>query len=151
MMEAKYRPKPRAEIYRNMSAIRASGNKTDTALRRALFAKGYRFRKNVKGILGRPDIAFPRERIAIFVDGDFWHARVLREEGLTALESSLRTADKQYWISKFERRVVRDDHVTAALRSEGWTVLRFWEADIEDNISGAIEVIVAAIRDRRER
>ena len=92
---------------------------------------------------------FARERVAVFVDGDYWHARVLREHGLEALTSRLRDDGKDYWIAKFTRRVVRDDEVTSALTYQGWLVLRFWEGDIRRDVVPTAKTIEAAVRRRR--
>jgi len=145
-----YKPKPREEIGRNMSAIRSSENKTESALRKALHAAGLRYRKYRSDLPGSPDIVFVRARVAVFVDGDFWHGRVLVEEGLAALKTRLRTPTRAYWITKFQRRVDRDMEVTRLLRSEGWLVLRFWESDIKGDVDRACRGIAAAVR-RRHR
>src|SRR5262245_57078120 len=126
-----YRPKDADEIRRNMSAIRSRDNKTELALRRALHARGLRFRLHVATLYGRPDIIFPREKVAVFVDGDFWHARKLREQGAQALRESIRTPSQAYWLSKFARRIERDDDVTRSLRADGWIVLRYWESEVK--------------------
>jgi DNA mismatch endonuclease (patch repair protein) len=145
-----YKPKPREEIGRNMSAIHSSENKTESALRKALHAVGLRYRKYCNDLPGRPDIVFGRARVAVFVDGDFWHGRLLVEEGLAALKRRLRTPTRAYWITKFQRRVDRDVEVTRLLRSEGWLVLRFWESDIKGDVGRACQEIAAAVR-RRHR
>ena len=120
-----YRPKSREEIQRNMSAIRSTGGKTEVALRSLLHRRGLRFRKNYAKLIGKPDIVFPTARVAVFIDGDYWHARVLRERGPEALYAQMKTANRDYWIDKFTKRVKRDDEVTAVLEADGWTVLRF--------------------------
>lgn len=100
-------------------------------------------------ILGKPDIVFRRERIAIFVDGDYWHARLLREKGVMAVRERLRGDGQEYWINKFTRRVERDDEVTAALKDAGWVVMRFWESEIKKNVAPAALAIQAAVLQRR--
>lgn len=132
-----------------MSAIRSRDNRTELALRRALHSLGLRYRLHPATILGKPDIVFVRERVAVFVDGDYWHARLLREQGMDALTSRLRDDGKDYWITKFTRRVVRDDDVTAALSYQGWLVLRFWEGDIRRDVIPTAKAIEAAVRIRR--
>src|SRR5437762_680 len=105
-----------------MSAIRSRDNRTELALRRLLHSLGLRYRLHVTEVVGRPDIVFVRERVAVFVDGDYWHARLLREHGPKALRERFSEARKDYWIPKFTRRVVRDDEVTATLTYQGWHV-----------------------------
>jgi DNA mismatch endonuclease (patch repair protein) len=148
---AEYRPKPRDEIARNMSAIRSADNKTEAALRKALHRMGLRYRKYAADLPGRPDIVFPTERVAVFVDGDYWHGRVLREQGMDALRARIKTPQKEYWLNKFQRRVARDDYVTGALEAEGWTVLRFWEGDIKKDVAPAAEKVARTVRERRKR
>lgn len=144
-----YRPKPRDEVARNMSAIRSGENKTEVALRKALHRLGLRYRKYAANLPGRPDIVFPTERVAVFVDGDYWHGRLLREQGLDALRERIKTPQKDYWLGKFQRRVARDDYVTATLEAAGWTVLRFWEGDIKKDVTPAAEAVAETVRGRR--
>ena len=132
-----------------MSAIRSRDNKTELALRRALHARGLRFRLHTAAIIGRPDIVFPRERIAIFVDGDFWHARKLRERGIQAVRETIRTPSQAYWLSKFARRVERDDEVTRSLRADGWLVLRYWESEVKATVEATAQTIMRAVLRRR--
>ncbi len=132
-----------------MSAIRSTGGKTEVALRSILHRRGLRFRKNYARLIGKPDIVFPASRVAVFIDGDYWHARVLRERGPDALYARIRTANRDYWIDKFTRRVKRDDEVTAALEGEGWTVLRFWESDARRDLEGVADAVEATVASNR--
>lgn len=143
-----YKPKSAEEIRRNMSAIRSTGGKTEVALRSMLHRRGLRFRKNYAKLPGRPDIVFIRARVAVFIDGDYWHARVLRERGPAALEESMKTANRAYWIEKFTKRVERDDDVTATLEDDGWTVVRLWESEVRTNLEAAVETIARSVRRR---
>lgn len=144
-----YRPKSRDEIRRNMSAIRSRDNRTEIALRRSLHALGLRYRLHPPDVLGKPDIVFPRARVAVFVDGDYWHARLLREKGMTAVRERLRGGDQDYWIKKFTRRVERDDEVNKTLRNFGWVVLRFWESDLKKTIQATSLEIQRIVKMRR--
>lgn len=141
-----YKPKSADEIRRNMSAIRSTGGKTEVALRSLLHRRGLRFRKNYTKLAGRPDIVFTRARVAVFIDGDYWHARVLRERGPAALEQRMKTANRAYWMTKFGKRVERDDHVTTTLQELGWTVVRLWESDVRTNLEDAAGSIERAVR-----
>lgn len=129
-----------------MSAIRSTGGKTEVALRSLLHRRGLRFRKNHAKLIGKPDIVFPGARVAVFIDGDYWHARVLREKGPEALYARIKTANRDYWIDKFTRRVKRDDEVTAVLQEDGWTVLRFWESDVRGDLEGVADAIEEGVR-----
>ena len=108
---------------RNMAAIRRSGTKPDLKLRRALHARGYRYRKDlpvrVNGKLIRPDIAFTRYKIAVFVDGCFWHS--CPEHGRRPANNT------SYWLPKLARNAARDQEQVAMLTAAGWTVIRLWE------------------------
>ena len=129
-----------------MSAIRSTGGKTEVALRSILHRRGLRFRKNYAKLMGKPDIVFLGARVAVFIDGDYWHARVLREQGPEALQDQMKTANRGYWIDKFTKRVDRDDEVTTALQEEGWTVVRIWEADARADLEGAADLFEAVVR-----
>ena len=128
-----------------MSAIRSTGGKTEVALRSILHRRGLRFRKNYAKLIGKPDIVFPGARVAVFIDGDYWHARVLREQGPKALQDQMKTANRGYWINKFTKRVDRDDEVTVALEQDGWTVVRIWETDARADLEGAADLIEVAV------
>jgi DNA mismatch endonuclease, patch repair protein len=150
-MARKYNPKPADEIRRNMSAIRSKNNRTEVALRKRLHALGHRYALHVNDLPGRPDLVFKAAKVAVFIDGDFWHARTLRERGLSALKSSLRTAKRDYWLEKFTRRIARDDAVTQALRDNGWLVIRLWESEVKSDLEAAVKRISRMIRSRRKR
>jgi DNA mismatch endonuclease, patch repair protein len=108
-----------------MAGIRSRDTKPEMALRSALHRLGYRFRKDyairVDGKLIRPDIAFTKRRIAIFVDGCFWHC--CPEHGRQP------QVNGEYWSPKLRRNVARDSEQTRALEAAGWIVVRFWEHD----------------------
>jgi DNA mismatch endonuclease, patch repair protein len=148
-MTRKYRPKPTDEIYRNMSAIRSTENRTELALCKALHARGLRYRKYRKDLPGSPDIVFAREHVAVFVDGDYWHARILVEQGMRALGRTLRSSTRDYWLAKFKRRVERDRSATTALESAGWLVIRLWESDVKRDLQHAAHRIARIVRARR--
>jgi len=118
-------------------------------LRSALHRAGYRFRKNVKHLIGVPDIVFLRERVAVFVDGDYWHARILKEVGIDALRRSLKTANREFWVAKLRRNHERDLFVTTELEQIGWLVVRLWESDIKRNVDDCLRKIVDAVEARR--
>jgi DNA mismatch endonuclease (patch repair protein) len=147
----KRRPKDRDEIARNMSAIRSRDNRTESQLRRALHRMGFRYRKYSAGLIGRPDIVFPTEKVAVFVDGDYWHGRMVREGGFEALESYYTRKQQTYWVAKLSRNVARDDRVTAELQVLGWKVLRFWESDIKRDVAPAARRVATTVRRRRAR
>ena len=150
-MARKDERKGKAEVYRNMSAIRSKENRTETGLRKALFALGFRYRKYKSGLIGHPDIVFARARVVVFVDGDYWHGRLLREQGPVAVQSYFRSEQHHYWLPKLQNRVVRDDFVTSSLQGQGWTVLRFWESDVRKNLLAVRDQIAEEVKRRLEQ
>ena len=144
-----YRPKSRQEIQKNMSAIRSKDNKTESLLRKALFKEGYRYRKYARGLPGRPDIVFPKQKVAVFVDGDFWHARMLREKRADYKSTKMPVPNEPYWSAKFKKRVERDLAVNQELQSLGWCVLRFWESDLKKDLGSALAIVRYNVESRR--
>lgn len=133
-----------------MAAIRSKENKTERALRHLLHRRGFRFRKYSRHLPGKPDIAFLTERVAVFVDGDYWHGRVLRERGDAALIVSIKNPNVDYWANKFRHNVSRDDAATLALQRAGWAVLRFWESDVKRNLETTADRVSAEVLSRRK-
>lgn len=117
-----------------MASIPSKGTKPELALRKELFLRGYRYRVNYKQLKGKPDIAFTKIKLAIFVDGDFWHGHnwVIRNYG--SHEKEMERYSK-YWQDKINNNIARDEKVNAYLRSQGWTVLRIWESEIKDDLN----------------
>jgi DNA mismatch endonuclease Vsr len=94
---------------------------------------------------GTPDLAFLQSRVAVFVDGDFWHGRLLTERGPEALRSSLQTPKSEWWVSKLTANVARDRRADAALFASGWTVIRLWERDVKGDPIGCADRVCDAI------
>jgi DNA mismatch endonuclease (patch repair protein) len=124
---------------RNMQANRRRDTRPELALRSALHRAGFRYRCDFRiDLLGgrvRPDIVFTRKRVAVFVDGCFWHC--CPEHG------SKPSVNQSYWSPKLARNVERDARNTAWLTEAGWTVVRIWE---HEDIASAIEQVTAALR-----
>lgn len=129
--------------HKNMSRIRGKDTSIEVTLRKALWAKGYRFRKNYKKLPGRPDIALTKYKIAVFCDSEFFHGKDWDSLRLK-LESG---KNSEYWIKKIERNMERDQEKDMMLRAEGWTVIHLWGKDILKNTEGCIKVIEEAIFD----
>jgi len=126
---------------RNMAAIRSKNTKPELVLRHLLTAAGLRYRLHRKGLPGRPDIVFVGPRVIVFCDGDFWHGRNWKRLG----GGSRFKVRKKYWTQKIEGNMARDRRNRAALRKDGWRVLRFWEGDIKtrpEMISAKIRAVV---------
>ena len=127
-----------------MSAIRRTDTKPEVALRGALHAVGLRFRKDFRVDLParrvRPDIVFTRRRVAIFVDGCFWHC--CPEHGRPPAQNTA------YWGPKLARNVERDHMNDAALEGAGWTVIRVWE---HEDVRTAVARILSTLETRGDK
>jgi DNA mismatch endonuclease (patch repair protein) len=106
-----------------MSRIRSTDTKAEVKLRKALFARGYRYRKNVRGMPGTPDIVLPKHNYVIQVRGCFWHAH-----GCTRSHTPVSNID--YWMPKLARNTARDKKSDNALRESGWRLRVVWECEI---------------------
>lgn len=130
---------------KNMQHIKSNDTKIEILLRKSLWEKGYRYRKNYKNLPGKPDIVLMKYKIAIFCDGDFFHGRnweVLKPR----LEKS---NNSEYWINKISRNRQRDDEINKKLLLMDWTVIRFWGKDILKNTDECVKVIEETILDLR--
>lgn len=126
---------------KNMQRIRSKDTKIEMLLRKALWEKGYRYRKNYKALPGKPDIAITKYKIAIFCDGEFFHGKdweVLKPR----LEKS---NNSEFWIKKISRNRERDIEINQKLFFMGWTVIRFWGNDIKKHIDECVQVIEETI------
>ena len=112
---------------------------------------GLRFRKNVRTILGRPDIVFPKQRVAVFVDGDYWHGRILQQSGIDALKASLKTPNREFWVRKIRQNVARDFLVCGELAQAGWLVVRVWETDVRRTPDVVAKRVFEAVSTLKER
>lgn len=119
-----------------MRRVRAKDTKPEITLRKGLWKRGVRYRKNVRTLPGTPDIVLAGRKIAIFVDGDFWHARGHRENPGEEVASN-----QSFWRAKLARNVERDRDVNEALTEMGWLVLRFWASDVEKDLAGVLAEI----------
>lgn len=109
---------------RIMQAVRTAETEPEERLAVALKAIRLRFRRNDVRVFGKPDIAFVAARLAVFVDGDFWHGRAWFETGAAPATNA------EFWIGKFERNRRRDLVVDRELRRTGWSVLRLWASEV---------------------
>jgi len=122
---------------KNMSKIKSVNTKPELLLRKTLWQKGYRYRIHPKNIPGKPDMLITKYKLAIFVDGEFWHGHDWSEKKQKIKSNSA------FWIPKIERNMQRDDEVNQQLEELGWTVIRLWQQHIEKNLSGCIKIIEA--------
>ena len=130
---------------RTMSKIRGKDTSIEVKLRKALWAKGYRYRKNYKKLPGAPDIAITKYKIAIFCDSEFFHGK-----DWDTLKNKLENGkNPDYWIPKIQRNMERDTEKDQALLYLGWTVIHFWGRDILKKTDECIKVIEEAIFEQR--
>ncbi len=123
------------EISAIMRKVHSRDTAPEVAFRKALWAHGVRYKVCPANIAGKPDVVIPSRRLAIFIDGDFWHGGQWRRRGLAALEDQFReTKTRSYWLRKIRRNVQRDCRTTVTLQHDGWTVLRIWESQIKSDL-----------------
>lgn len=120
----------RSEI---MSKIRSSNTKIELEVFKRLKKRGIYFQKHYKKAPGTPDIALPRKKKAVFIDGDFWHGN--------NFETLRNKISGEYWINKIEKNISRDIKINAILKENGWSILRVWETDINNQIDCTIDKI----------
>jgi DNA mismatch endonuclease, patch repair protein len=123
----------------NMSRIRYRDTGPELNVRRLLRRAGVRGYRVNYGIAGKPDLAFVKRKIAVFIDGCFWHR--------CPVDFKEPQTRKAFWIGKVERNVARDREVGQRLSEEGWTVMRFWEHDIRRDPDRVVSEIVRAVSD----
>jgi DNA mismatch endonuclease (patch repair protein) len=126
--------KKRSEI---MSHIVSKNTNVELIVFRELRKRGVYFQKHYNRISGKPDIAFPRKKKAIFIDGDFWHGY-----GFAKMKGRL---PKKYWVKKIEGNKLRDKKISQKLKKEGWKVLRIWEHEIKMDKEKVIDKIIKFI------
>ncbi len=131
--------------HKNMSRIRGKDTSIEVVLRKALWHKGFRYRKNYKKLPGRPDIVLTKYHIAIFCDSEFFHGKdweILKPR----LEKG---KNPDYWVKKIERNIQRDEEKDQQLNFMGWTVIHFWGKDILKDTEQCIRVIEETIFDQK--
>jgi DNA mismatch endonuclease Vsr len=127
---------------KNMQAVKNKDSQIELLLRKELWARGLRYRKNVNRIYGKPDIVFVGKKVAVFCDSEFWHGYNWEERKKDF------KSHQEFWIPKIERNMERDAEVTARLESEGWTVIRFWGNEIKKNTAQCADIIEKAVHSK---
>ncbi len=129
-----------------MRRVRSTNTTPELLFRKALWRKGLRYAVCKTELPGKPDIVLPSRRIAIFIDGDLWHGGQWQRRGKVALEDQfLVSLSKPYWLEKIRGNMERDSRVTNTLLIAGWTVLRFWESEVQKNLDQCIETTLKVI------
>lgn len=124
----------------NMSRIRGKDTEIEVLVRKYLFSKGFRFRKNVSTMPGKPDIVLPKYKTVIFINGCYWH----RHPGCKY--SYTPKTNQFFWQQKFEKTVENDRKNSDLLVAEGWAVITLWECDIEHRFEATMESVVKLLR-----
>ena len=127
---------------KNMQAVKNKDSQIELLLRKELWSRGIRYRKNSTKIFGKPDIVFVGKKIAVFCDSEFWHGYNW-EECKNDFKSH-----QELWIPKIERNIERDKEVNMKLASEGWIVLRFWGNEIKKNTAQCADIIEKAVHSK---
>lgn len=126
------------QISYTMSRIRSKDTTIELLLRKKLWENSLRYRIHYN-IIGKPDVAFPRQRVAIFCDSDFWHGFRWERQ-----KNSIKS-NRSFWIPKIERNMARDKIVNKKLAEEGWRVLRFWEHELRKDVDSCVNRILKVL------
>lgn len=127
---------------KNMQAVKNKDSLIEIMLRKELWSRGLRYRKNYTKITGKPDIVFISKKVAVFCDSEFWHGYdwERRKDDIKS--------NRDFWIPKIERNMQRDTEVTQTLTNDGWLVLRFWGNEIKKHLSDCADKIEKAVKSR---
>ena len=131
------------QIRKNMRNVHNKDSQIELALRRELWSRNLRYRKNVNRIFGKPDIAFIGLKIAVFVDSEFWHGYDWQNKQLEI------KSNRDFWVPKIERNMQRDLEVTDRLQSDGWTVIRVWGKDIKRDVVSVADRIESVYKEKK--
>ncbi len=127
------------EVSRRMGNVHLKKGIAETRLAKSLWHNGIRYRLNYKGVPGSPDIAITKYKIAVFVDGEFWHGQNW-DERKAKLKSN-----RDYWIEKIEENIARDKRNNASLADQGWRVIRFWEKEVLKDTEKCVQKVLSLI------
>lgn len=134
--------KSQEQISYNMKQVKNKDSKIEVMLRKELWSRGLRYRKNVNTIFGKPDIAFIGKKVVVFCDSEFWHGYNWEERKKDF------KSHQEFWIPKIERNMQRDTEVNKTLSLDGWTVLRFWGNEIKKNCGSCADEIEKAVKSK---
>lgn len=129
------------QISLNMKHNKSKDTKPELLLRKELWKRGLRYRKNYKGICGKPDIVFIKAKIAVFVDGKMWHGYDWEHQKHDF------KSNREFWIPKIEQNIARDLKVNKTLIEQGWRVIRFWDFEIKKDVVACANKIEQTYRE----
>lgn len=124
-----------------MQAVKSKDSKIEVKLGKALWEKGFRYRKNNRTVFGTPDFTFKKYKVAIFVDGEFWHGNDWE------IRKHDHKSNQKFWHEKIERNIQRDKEVNDFLRKQGWKVLRFWGKEINKDLVNCVAKVEETINE----
>lgn len=124
----------------SMARVKAKDTSFELLLRKALWARGLRYRANDKTVFGKPDIVFKKKKIAVFIDSEFWHGKDLLEN------KNIPKTNNDFWLKKLKRNIERDREVNEFLTGENWKVIRIWSKDLKKNLSVHVERIIDEVK-----
>lgn len=133
------------EIRKRMSKVRLKNGKAETILAKRLWHEGYRYRRNYKKLPGSPDIALTTYKIAVFVDGEFWHGENWEER-----KAKLKH-NREYWIEKIEENMARDKRVDGQLQEMGWITIHFWEKQVLKRTDECLQAVLKLIEKKKDQ
>ena len=133
------------EIRKRMSKVRLKNGKAETILAKRLWHEGYRYRRNYKTLPGSPDIALTTYRVAVFVDGEFWHG-----ENWDERKAKLKH-NREYWIEKIEENMARDKRVDGQLQEMGWITIHFWEKQVLKHTDECLQAVLELLEKKKDQ
>lgn len=128
-----------------MQHIKSKDTEIEVILRKLLWKKGYRYRKNYNSLPGKPDIALTKYKIAVFCDGEFFHGKDWEQLRIRLQNSN----NGEYWLKKISRNRERDAEIDKQLKFLGWTVLRFWGKEIKKDPETCVRIIEEKIFEQK--
>lgn len=129
-------------VFKTMSGNRGKDTKLELAVRKALWRDGYHFRKNNRQLLGTPDISFPKLKIVVFLDSCYWHG--------CPLHFKMPKTNSSFWYQKINRNIERDYEYSTHYQEEGWTLLRFWEHEVKEDLERVVKTIEYFVDEKRK-
>lgn len=130
------------EVSQRMKHVKTKRGAAEVLLSKALWHKGLRYRLNCKTLPGCPDIAITKYKIAVFVDGEFWHGYNW-EEKKTRIKSN-----REYWIPKIEENIARDIKNDQLLQLMGWNTLHFWDKEVKKGLGKCVATVLEVVREK---
>lgn len=150
MPQGQEKPRSAEMTSRIMARIKSKDSRAEVMFRQSLSAIGIRYRKHHKNLPGCPDVCIVWAKVAVFIDGDFWHGNSWRLRGLPDLASQF-PSRAEFWVAKLQRNMERDRKTNRELRHLGWKVLRFWESDVLRDVNAVVRKTARTLRIARDR